>query len=184
MVARLERGDLLARVVRVAEEHAGETTFIGIDGLGAAGKSTLARDIGGAIAGAQIVSVDDFWGHGISEWDWPRFNAEVAVPLAADQAARYRAWDWDANVLGGWRRVEPRGLVIVEGVSATRREVRLPWTLTVWVDTPAAVRLSRARERDGDAMLSRWLDDWMPSEQAYVERERPMDRVDVIVAGH
>lgn len=184
MGARLERRELLARVARIADEDTGGTTFIGIDGLGAAGKSTLARDMANAVGGAPVVPVDDFWEPGVAEWDWERFNAEVAEPLVAARSARYRAWDWDAHAFGGWRRVDPHRLVIVEGVSATRREVQLPWTLTVWVDAPAEVRLRRVRDRDGDSMLSTWLDDWMPSEQAYVERERPMDRVDVIVAGN
>ena len=84
---------------------------------------------------------------------------------------------------GELRVVPPARLVIVEGVSATRREVRLPWAMTVWVDAPAEVRLQRARDRDGEAMLSVWLERWIPSEEAYVEREHPQQRVDLVVSG-
>jgi uridine kinase len=59
----------------------------------------------------------------------------------------------------------------------------VPWTLQVWVDTPRAMRLERALARDGAAMMSRWLDNWIPSEDAYVARERPQERVDLIVPG-
>jgi hypothetical protein len=45
------------------------------------------------------------------------------------------------------------------------------------------VRLARAVERDGAALLPRWLDDWLPSEQAYAARENPRERVDLIVSG-
>jgi hypothetical protein len=45
------------------------------------------------------------------------------------------------------------------------------------------VRLARALERDGDGMLHRWLDDWIPSEEAYAARERPQERLDFIVSG-
>jgi cytidylate kinase len=72
---------------------------------------------------------------------------------------------------------------VVEGVSSTRAELGAPWDLTVWVDAPREVRLRRARERDGAAMQRRWLDDWLPSEEAYAAREHPQDRVDLIVNG-
>jgi uridine kinase len=71
----------------------------------------------------------------------------------------------------------------VEGVSATRGEVDVPWALQIWVDAPREVRLRRAVERDGAGMLAHWLDVWMPSEEAYIARERPQERVDLLVEG-
>jgi hypothetical protein len=32
-------------------------------------------------------------------------------------------------------------------------------------------------------MLRHWLEVWMPSEEAYIDRERPQERVDLIVSG-
>ena len=77
----------------------------------------------------------------------------------------------------------PGAVVVVEGVSSTRREVHVPWALTVWVEASREVRLARALERDGEAMLPRWLEQWMPSEDAYVARERPERRADLVVSG-
>jgi hypothetical protein len=37
-------------------------------------------------------------------------------------------------------------------------------------------RLARILGRDGPAMMDRWLTDWMPSEDAYEEEQRPQDR--------
>jgi uridine kinase len=79
--------------------------------------------------------------------------------------------------------VAPGRVLVVEGVSSTRSEVGLDWDLTVWVDAPRELRLARARRRDGEAMLARWLSDWMPSEERYAERERPRERVDLVVDG-
>lgn len=177
------RADAIDRVVLLADERRGATTFVGIDGPGAAGKSSLARDVAAAVPGSVIVAVDDFARPSVPEWDWARFQREVADPLLTGRSARYRAWHWDADSPGELRVVPPARLVIVEGVSATRREVRLPWAMTVWVDAPAEVRLQRARDRDGEAMLSVWLERWIPSEEAYVEREHPQQRVDLVVSG-
>jgi GNAT superfamily N-acetyltransferase len=71
----------------------------------------------------------------------------------------------------------------VEGVSSTRREVTVPWALTVWVEAPRELRLERALARDGEAMRGQWLDHWMPSEDAYVARDHPQQRVDLLVSG-
>jgi uridine kinase len=178
-VSRDEAIDAIARLARTAD-----TAFVGIDGPGAAGKSKLARDAVAVVPGAVVVQVDAFSGRSVPEWDWERFDSQVAVPLLAGRAARYQAWNWDDDEPGEWHTVEPGRVVIVEGVSATRRDVRLPWALTIWVDAPAPLRLRRALERDGAAMLSTWVEEWIPSEDAYIARERPQQRVDLLVAGY
>jgi uridine kinase len=174
---------VIAAVAELAGRSAGRTVWVGIDGCGAAGKTSLAAAIAVAVPSVVVVSVDDFSGPRIAEWDWDRFAAQVVRPLLAGRPARYQRWDWDTDAGAEWHDIEPGRTVVVEGVSSTRREVAVPWDLTVWVDAPRAVRLARARERDGDAMLGRWLDDWMPSEEAYIAREHPAERVDRIVDG-
>lgn len=173
----------MAAVLGLAERVAGRTVWVGVDGCGAAGKTSLAGTIAAAVPDAVVVHVDDFSGPRIREWDWPRFDAQVVRPLLAGRPARYQRWDWDADRGAEWHDVPPGRTVVVEGVSSTRREVAVPWDLTIWVDAPREVRLARARERDGAAMLARWLEDWMPSEEAYVARERPAERVDLVVSG-
>ena len=130
--------------------------------------------------------VDDFSGPQVAEWDWARFRAQVLEPLRAGRPARYQAWDWNQNVGGSWRDVPVGAVVLVEGVSSTRREAAVPWDLTVWVDAPPELRRQRALARDGAAMWPVWRDRWMPTEQAYGARERPQDRVDLVVdaGGH
>jgi uridine kinase len=174
---------VIAAVTDLAGRHPGRTAWVGIDGYGTAGKTSLAAAIAAAVPSAVVVHVDDFSGHWVVEWDWDRFHAQVVRPLLSGRAARYQRWDWHRVRGGDWAEVRPGGVVVVEGVSSTRREVEVPWDLTVWVEAPRAVRLARARERDGAALLPRWLQDWMPSEDAYVARERPAERVDLVVDG-
>lgn len=170
----------IAAAVAVAAEPG--TRWIGVDGCGGSGKSTLAAAIARETERVQVVSVDEFAGPGVPEWDWGRFAAEVVRPLLAGRAARYRRWDWRADGYAGWGEVEPGAVVVVEGVSAVRSEAAAPWDLTIWVDAPRQVRLARLRARDGVEAMARWSDDWLPSEDAYVEREHPQLRVDLVVA--
>jgi hypothetical protein len=67
-------------------------------------------------------------------------------------------------------------------VSATDNRLPVPWDVTLWVATPAAVRRRRILARDDNpALLELWRTDWLPSEQAYAAEQRPWTRVDLIV---
>ncbi len=183
MARHAEPADVVAAAQSLAARPGNRTAFLGIDGFGAAGKSSLAAAVAAAVTPATVVAVDDFWGPGVTEWDWDRFRRQVLGPLLGGRAARYQIWSWDQDRPGEWRDIAPGRLLVVEGVSSTRREAGVPWDLTVWVQAPREVRLARALERDGEAMRRRWLDEWMPAEEAYAARERPRRRVDLIVDG-
>jgi uridine kinase/predicted N-acetyltransferase YhbS len=176
-------GDAVAAASRAAGDRRGETVFIGIDGCGAAGKTTLAARVAAAVPGTIVVHVDDFAAPDVPEWDWERMEVQLLAPLRAGRAARYQRWGWDRDEGGAWCDVPAGVPVIIEGVSSTRREVNAPWALQIWVDAPREARLDRALDRDGAAQLHRWLDDWMPAEDAYVAREHPQQRVDLVVSG-
>lgn len=176
------RAEAVEAAVAVATARTG-LTLVGIDGFGAAGKSTLANAIAARIPGSVVVHVDDFASPVIPEWDWARLRRQLLVPLLAGRTARYQVWDWDRNVGAEWVEVRPGGVVIVEGVSSTRAEVSAPWALTMWVRAPREARLRRAIERDGEGMRWHWEQVWMPSEERYAARERPEERVDLIVSG-
>jgi uridine kinase len=154
-----------------------------VDGYGASGKTSFTAQVADAIAGIEVVHIDDFASPSIPEWDWERFREQVLLPLSAGLPAHYQRWDWPTDSGAEWHDIAAHRPVLVEGVSSTRREVGADWDLTIWIDAPLDVRLARALERDGDEMLSRWLDDWIPSEDAYVARENPAARVDLIVSG-
>ena len=150
-------------------------TLVGIGGRGAAGKTTLAR----AIGGAQIVPTDSFWdGKG---FDLPRVRREVIEPLLHGETARFGAYDWAQRVPAGERVVEPCGIVVIEGVCALHRLLRDAYAVRIWVEAPRVVRLERAVARDGEGARSEWEERWLPSEDAYVERDDPVSCAHVIV---
>ena len=178
---QLEPEEALAVIARAAETPG--TVWIGIDGFGASGKTSFAARVADRVPRAVVVHVDDFARPWIAEWDYDRFRRELVAPLLAGRTARYQRWDWPTDTAGDWSSVEPGRVVVVEGVSATRPETAVPWAVTVWVDTPREVRLQRALERDGPALMPRWLEDWMPSEDAWAARADPLQWIDLIIAG-
>jgi uridine kinase len=162
--------------------------LIGIDGPGAAGKSTLAGELGGVL-GAHVVAADDFYlptarrpERLADHYDWRRLEQEVLLPVLTDRPVRYRRYDWTRDALAEWHAVPAGRPVIVEGVYVLRPGLRPYFTYTIWVDTPREVRLRRGLERDGADARAQW-DAWMHSEDEYVRDVDPAQTADRRVAG-
>ena len=104
-----------------------------IDGAGGSGKTTLAQELAVA-TGAIVVHGDDFYRvMGIEvrasltpeegyrrNGDWQRLRAQLLAPLSRGVTANYQVYDWERNALGGWVRVEARGIILIEGVTSCR----------------------------------------------------------------
>jgi uridine kinase len=169
--------------IRALHPTTGSTRLVAIDGHGAAGKSTLARQIAEQLDGVTIVCLDDFGRPDAIGWDQQRFQDQILDPLLDGRPGRFQRWDWDTGRLAEWHDVPIDGTVIVEGVSSTRTELGTPWDLTIWVDAPEDVRLVRGVARDGEAMTEQWKTVWIPGENEYVANQRPQLRADLIVNG-
>jgi uridine kinase len=168
---------------------------VGIDGLGGSGKSRLADALRDELSGAaQIVRMDDFCLPSDLRpaqpetsgdlFDWRRLRDDVLVPIASGADGGYRRYDWASDsVEPATHRVEADAPVIVEGVSALRRELRDLYQVRVFVTCPRAVRLRRGVARDGEGALRRWCDLWMPAEDRYLRTHDPEAAADIVVRG-
>jgi len=96
---------------------------VAIDGPGGAGKSLFADRLAGYLGDAPIVHTDDFasWDEPI-DW-WHRLEADVLGPMERGQPVRYQAYDWVRRQLGEWRELRASEVVLLEGVSSSRRAV-------------------------------------------------------------
>ena len=191
MFNQLEEKKVLALVKKASAP--GRTTLVAIDGLTCAGKSTLAGQVAGALEDAAVVDVDDFYRRLTAEgrallgpkqsydryFDWERLLRDVLVPLRRHSPARYRRYDWITGSYAEWRQIEPRSVVIVEGVYTTRPELRPYFSVMVYVHAPREVRLARLLDR-GYPDIS-WVDHWMAAEDWYVENMHPAKQVALVV---
>lgn len=171
----------LVQAIRSSAPPAGiATRIVAIDGLGGAGKTSLAVYLATELD-APVVHTDDFasWENPV-DW-WPQLLEKALVPLARGKAARYMPSSW-----GGAEKepvvVEPVDFVLLEGVTASREAFRPYLTYSIWVEAPRDIRLRRGLDRDGEAAREDW-ERWMASEDAYVARERPADYADVVLRG-
>jgi uridine kinase len=177
---------LLSRIVSEVRERRPpdgmRTRIVAIDGLGGSGKSSFARHLARPLGDIQIVQTDDFatWDNPI-DW-WPELLERVLVPLSRGESVRYERSHWGRDRDGEFVEVEPTEFLILEGVTASREAFAPYLTYSIWVDTPAELRLRRGLDRDGPDALEQWQA-WMSEEDRYLERERPDDRADLVIEG-
>lgn len=179
---------VVRRAVMVAAEPRTGPVWIGIDGRGASGKTTLAHRVVTTLVAdtaltSALVSVDDFARPVLERWDQARFATQLLEPLVRGQDARYQRWDHRADRGLDWVDVAADvDVVVVEGVSCTDLGIAVPWAVRVWIEAPAEVRMERIRRRDGPELLDVWMTDWIPNEEAYVAEQDPRARADLVVA--
>jgi uridine kinase len=171
--------DIACQIRALAAES---VTLVAIDGPAGAGKSTFATKIATSLGDVPVVTTDDFatWRDPFG-W-WPRFFVEVIEPLLAGRPATYRCSRWDNDTVGEQVVIAPAPIVILEGVSAARRDWAQHLAFIIWVETPWELRLDRGLARDGRDAASLW-EDWMAAEDAHFAADRTWERANLIVRG-
>jgi uridine kinase len=119
----------------------------------------------------KIVGVDGAGGSGKST-----FAEHLASALGGVQVV------WNPAEPPSRVEVAPASHLIIEGVTATRAAFKPYLTYSIWIETHRDVRLDRGLLRDGDDARAQW-ERWMAEEDAYVQRERPDERADLVVDG-
>jgi uridine kinase len=158
--------------------------IVGIDGRSGSGKSVLAAGLSTRL-GAPIIEIDDFvsW-DSFADW-WPRFDAQVLMPLLSGQDATFQArnWaDWYGSSLGEWKTQPWAPTIIVEGVTCTRRATIGRIVYAAWVEAPAEIRLARGLARDSNFPGKEQLwERWMAEEDTFFAADATRDRADVVV---
>lgn len=173
----------LAEVVRSRPARLGGVRLVAVDGPSGAGKTHFATRLAAACPpGTPVVHTDDL----LDGWDdqltfWPRLVRLVLDPLRCAVAARYRCYDWTAGRFGDrWVTVPPAGVVLIEGVSAARAQLRPELSLSVFVTAPEPVRLARSLARDGVAAQS-YLESWRRAERAHFAADGTARHADLVV---
>jgi uridine kinase len=173
------------RVLGKPPRH-GETRIVAVDVQSGAGKTTFADALAKAIesrgATVAVVHTDDL----LDGWDdqftfWDRLLDQVVNPLLANTPAAYRRYDWIRERFDdGLTPVPPADVVIIEGVSAAREDMRRVADLTVFVRVSEDEAWRRLRARDPEDAMP-FLVAWKAREGRHFDRDRTVEQVDVVI---
>lgn len=190
----LDADDTQTFVVFVRERARGfaRPYLVALDGPSGAGKSTLAATLAEPL-GACVLDGDDFFAGGVTVRsdapeeraraciDWNR-QRPVLETLRAGRMASYLAFDWDAfngRLDDEPTVVEPRSVVLFEGVYTARPELGDLVDLRVLLWVSEATRIARLLAREGN--LSAWERQWHEAEEWYFTHLAPPQAFDVIL---
>jgi uridine kinase len=175
---------ILTAVQSAVAESSDKVVLIGIDGAGGSGKSTLAKKLASVLDNSTVVHLDDFadWSDD-SNFELSTFAERALAPLVAGITSKHQRYDWPTDTLGDWFEIPASGIAIIEGVTALRPDLRDYWQVSVWVDCPRDLRLERGVARDGEAVRSKWVEQWIPGEDKYFERDKPWDSASFVFDG-
>jgi uridine kinase len=207
-VAREEVLDQLAdRIVAIQRTH---LVRVALDGIDAAGKTTLADELAQRIEqrGRPVVraSIDGFHrpraeryrrgadspeGYYEDSFDYAALREALLLPLGPDGSRRYRraAFDFrvDAPVAAAEEYAPVNAVLLFDGVFLLRPELNDLWDYRIFVDVDFAVALRRALVRDqtlfgaAEAVRERYERRYIPGQRLYLRTVRPRERADVVV---
>jgi len=162
---------------------------VAIDGPGCCGKSTL-TDLLLERLDAVSIGTDDFHEHEgfCREPDaplpyrrWTDLRNAIGS-LSRGVATTIQSIDWSDHSLGPPRTIEPRPVLIVDGIGSLHADVSRYAELKIWVDGHAGNRMRRTARREGRDMTEEWAP-YVRLEQKYFATSRPWRQADVFVLG-
>jgi uridine kinase len=206
--SRSEVIDQIARYVAAVERP--HPVRVGIDGISAAGKTTLADEqvgplerLGRTVIRAQI---DDFHrpkakrhqlglysaeGYYLYAFDYPAIRDLLLRPLGPGGNRCYRSAVFDqpndAPIDSPEREAPIDAILVVDGVFLFRPELNDFWDVRIFVDADVEVATRRAIERDlawGGTRASReevYRQRYVPGEQHYLATVDPRNLADLVV---
>ena len=207
----MSRAALLAELARVIVAAAtAHPLRVAIDGVDAAGKTTLADELVAPVRalGRPVVraSVDSFHqpariryrrgadspdGYFRDSFDYDALISCLLAPLGPGGSRRVRTAVFDhaadRSIDAPALPVAERAVLLVDGIFLQRPELRSHWDLAIFVQAGFEVTLARAlardRERSGSAEQTRrrYRERYVPGQRLYLEECRPARCADFVV---
>lgn len=185
---------ILEKLVSLSNNHVSVTDnvhIITIDGRAGAGKSTVAQLLS-HILHAPTIEMDDFFlppdlrtNSRLKECagnvHYERFCEEVLPCLKETLPFSYRRFDCQRMDYHGKKEISSSKWRIVEGSYCMHPNFGNYMDFAIFCDISSEEQLSRIRLRNGEAMLKRFVDVWIPMEEQYFETENIRKRCDIVL---
>ena len=183
---------------------------VAIDGVDAAGKTTLANELATNIEerGRPVIraSTDGFHrsrqeryrqgqlspeGYYEDSFDYESIREDLLEQLGPGGSMRYRSVIYDSIaevfVYERLQSASPDSVLLFDGVFLLRPELRAVWDFSVFVQVDFEVALKRALERDvtrfgsAENIREKYENRYIPGQQLYLKAVEPQKQADVVI---
>jgi len=195
---------------QITSLHKPHVIRVGIDGIDAAGKSTIAAGLAGQIdaSGRKVItsSTDDFHnprqiryrrgrlsadGYYQDSFNYQVMRERLLDPLSPGGDGRYQpaAFDYriDQPVETGFFQAPTAAILLFDGIFLCRPELANYWDLLVFVDISFETCLARALVRDralfisADEIIESYMKRYIPAQRKYLSSCWPKERADLVI---
>lgn len=181
---------LLADIEKLLEED--ERVIIAIDGRCASGKSTLAAALAKRFDGA-LFHLDDYFlrpeqrteerltqiGGNV---DYERFKSEILDPVCSGATLlEYTPFNCKLWALGEPVEAPCGKLIVIEGAYSHHPYFGDYMAYRVFLTLDSGDQLERIAKRNGEQMLERFKNEWIPMEEKYFEAFNIAQKSDIII---
>lgn len=165
--------------------------IITIDGKSGAGKTTCATILS-EIYGYPIVHMDDFFlqakqrtsvrlneiGGNI---DYERFIEEVIMPINNQQSFTYQIFDCHSMNFNHSKYISFDKGIIIEGCYSMHPKMKDYSHFKIFMDIDENTQKKRILKRNGEFILKRFIEEWIPKENEYIKEFKIKEKADIII---
>ena len=196
---------LAAAIAAVQRNH---PTRVAIDGVDAAGKTTLADELIAPVAatGRQVIraSVDGFHhpraarysrgvdsaeGYFLDSFNYSALKLALLDPLGPGGDRRFRAAVFDYRIDQPLdlpiQTAAADAILLFDGVFLQCPELAQSWDFSIWVEAPFDLTVPRAVHRSPDEdefeLRTKYRDRYVPGQKLYMNQCRPRESASVLV---
>ncbi|MEE1087268.1 MAG: hypothetical protein U0L05_08975 [Schaedlerella sp.] len=192
----IEKDNLETLIQKIAVQNLSSNRnkpyVIAIDGMSASGKTTIASLIQKHFPESNLLHMDDFFlqPHQRTEErlletggnvDYERFALEILNCISDKNGLTYRRYDCctqqlDAAIFMSWKP-----LVIIEGSYSHHTYFKDAYDLRIFCETTFEKQKERILKRNGAEKLQRFVNEWIPKENAYFEKFQIKEKADLLL---
>ena len=168
-----------------------ERIVVAIDGMCAAGKSTLALELKQKFNG-EIIPMDSFFlpkelrtkeryqepGGNIH---YERFMQEIMIPFINYNKVGYRSFDCKKMEYSNYKEVPVTSLYLIEGTYSMRIEFQAFYDLSIFLKCSVEEQNRRIIARNGELQAHTFQKVWIPFENSYFEHLEIEKHCDIVV---
>ncbi len=183
MAQASEFARVLGRIQSLVSSN--EKILVLIDGPAGAGKTTLASEIEKAFNSVNVVHMDDLY----NGWEKPltielykRIQDQIVNPHLKSDESTYSVFNWITNSFDSIETLEPKQMLVIEGVGSASKESRGSADLVIFIEVNPEVGIERVLNRDGKNITSQMLE-WQSMEAKHFETDQTKRAADILVNG-
>ena len=179
----MKTNDLIQTIQQNMNTGRNHPYAIAIDGMSASGKTTLGKLLHNEIPESNLFHMDDYFLQPYQRTeerlkevggnvDYERFMDEIILHLNDKTGLSCRKFNCQTQTLGPEIHVPWKPLVIIEGAYSQHPYFGEPYDLRIFCETSEEEQKKRILKRNGPEKLDRFLDEWIPKENAYFKTYR------------